>query len=533
MELDSAPRGTAPTVSIVIPVFNGARYLGEAIDSALGQTYPHVEVIVVNDGSTDDGETARVAASYGNRIRYVEKENGGVATALNLGIREMRGQFFAWLSHDDVYYPEKVERQVAWLEALSDERAVVFANYDVIDAASHVCGTGAIDGFARDSSILSVVGTYVNGCSMLIPRRAFEATGLFNEALRNSQDNELWLRMALRGYRFTYMPEALIQSRKHPGQGSVVEGARHAGEARAFYRWALAAIGPEGRTANAVGLFRILIAKRVAWMVGPFFRMLREDRSLAFAASSLWRALWSVARSTVARRLPASARVRRLLDIGANRRFEGSSDYWERRYREGQTSGVGSYGRYARYKAEVLNGFVAAHGIRRVAEFGCGDGNQLSEFSFPAYLGLDVSQAAVERCRRLYQGDPTKRFLALNGPAAIEAVRQFNPELTLSLDVIYHLVEDAVFAEHIATLFAVSTRYVIVYSTNFDRRYDFRHQVDRKFTDHVARHVAGWRLREVVTNPYKGADTQSDFYVYEKTAAAAAAVAAGPPVVAR
>src|SRR5512140_3857263 len=103
-----------PLVSVVIPVYNGANYLREAIDSALAQTYPHVEVIVVNDGSNDGGRTRAVATSFGSRVRYFEKENGGVASALNLGIREMRGAFFSWLSHDDVYYPEKIARQVAY-----------------------------------------------------------------------------------------------------------------------------------------------------------------------------------------------------------------------------------------------------------------------------------------------------------------------------------------------------------------------------------------------------------------------------------
>ena len=95
----------APLVSIVIPVYNGASYLREAIDSALAQTYSDVEVIVVNDGSTDGGKTRDIASSFGDRIRYIEKVNGGVATALNLGIREMCGKFFSWLSHDDVYLP--------------------------------------------------------------------------------------------------------------------------------------------------------------------------------------------------------------------------------------------------------------------------------------------------------------------------------------------------------------------------------------------------------------------------------------------
>ena len=103
---------TAPLVSIVIPVYNGANFLREAIDSALAQTWPHCEILVVNDGSTDNGATEDISLSYRARIRYFRKENGGVASALNLGIREMRGDFFSWLSHDDVYLPDKCRNQV-------------------------------------------------------------------------------------------------------------------------------------------------------------------------------------------------------------------------------------------------------------------------------------------------------------------------------------------------------------------------------------------------------------------------------------
>ncbi|MEE0675231.1 MAG: glycosyltransferase family A protein, partial [Ruminococcus sp.] len=101
-----------PLVSIVIPVFRGEPYLREAIDSCLSQTYPNIEIIVVNDGSDDDGRTDAIARSYGDKIRYYAKENGGVSSALNFGISQMRGEWFSWLSHDDVFLPDKTEKQV-------------------------------------------------------------------------------------------------------------------------------------------------------------------------------------------------------------------------------------------------------------------------------------------------------------------------------------------------------------------------------------------------------------------------------------
>ena len=116
-----------PLVSIIIPVYNGSNYMREALDSALAQTYSNIEILVVNDGSNDGGKTRDIALSYGDRIRYLEQEkNGGVSTVLNMGIRAMRGEYFSWLSHDDVYYPEKIQAEIDALRAAGNMDAVVY-----------------------------------------------------------------------------------------------------------------------------------------------------------------------------------------------------------------------------------------------------------------------------------------------------------------------------------------------------------------------------------------------------------------------
>ena len=121
-------------VSIIIPVYNGANYMREAIDSALKQTYDNIEVIVINDGSEDEGETEKIAFSYGDKIRYYSKSNGGVATALNLGIEKMKGDYFSWLSHDDMYMPEKISNEIEQLQTLPDRTIIVAEGCQIIDA---------------------------------------------------------------------------------------------------------------------------------------------------------------------------------------------------------------------------------------------------------------------------------------------------------------------------------------------------------------------------------------------------------------
>ena len=123
-----------PKVSIVIPVYNGADYLADAIDSALAQDYDNKEIIVVNDGSTDDGATEAIVSDYGTKLRYFFKPNGHVASALNYAIERMTGEYFSWLSHDDLYFPNKVSAQVAQL-AGEPTNTIIYSDFEVLDVA--------------------------------------------------------------------------------------------------------------------------------------------------------------------------------------------------------------------------------------------------------------------------------------------------------------------------------------------------------------------------------------------------------------
>ena len=142
------------------------------------------------------------------------------------------------------------------------------------------------------------------------------------------------------------------------------------------------------------------------------------------------------------------------------RRFDGSADYWQRRYARGGGSGAGSHGRLAVFKAEVLNGFVAEHDIDGVIEFGCGDGSQLRLAAYPRYLGFGLSEDALARCRAAFAADPRFAFRALADDRGEGAA------LALSLDVIYHLVEDGVYEAYMARLFQGGERFVAIYSSN-------------------------------------------------------------------
>jgi glycosyltransferase involved in cell wall biosynthesis len=212
-----------PRVSIVIPAFNAANYLKSAIDSALSQTYKNTEVIVINDGSNDDGETEEIALSYGQRIRYYRKSNGGVSSALNMGIEKMAGDFFAWLSHDDLYMDEHLERHIEHLRAYRpDANIITFSNFNIIDENSNTkyrqtveCGLYCYNyKLSRVKPEYCLLRGEINGGNILIPKRAFELCGGFNEGLRFSQEKEMWARL-MKHYRFMNIPYITTSLRQH------------------------------------------------------------------------------------------------------------------------------------------------------------------------------------------------------------------------------------------------------------------------------------------------------------------------------
>jgi hypothetical protein len=198
-------------------------------------------------------------------------------------------------------------------------------------------------------------------------------------------------------------------------------------------------------------------------------------------------------------------------------KLNDSREYWERRYAKGGTSGDGSYKKLAEFKSEYINNFVVRNGINSVIEYGVGDGNQLTLAEYPSYIGFDVSVNALERCRKLFNNDENKLFILVDEYSGERA------DLTLSLDVIYHLVEDDVFETYMSRLFSSSDRFVIIYSSNatdLDYANKAPHVRHRVFTKWVEANMSNWQLIEHKENKYpyvpgdNAAGSFADFYVY-------------------
>jgi len=217
------------------------------------------------------------------------------------------------------------------------------------------------------------------------------------------------------------------------------------------------------------------------------------------------------------------SRVSAAVTLSIKLLFKGSCGYWESRYAAGNTSGVGSYGKWAEFKAEVLNDFVSKHKISSIIEFGCGDGNQLSLARYPAYIGLDVSSTAIEICKERFRDDKTKIF-HLYVPECLEQPNTvYETDLAISLDVIYHLVQDRIFDLYMKHLFSVARKFVIIYSMDSENNslLHLPHVKHRNFSKWIDANIYKWKLFKHIPNKYitecnKIAGAQIDFFIYKK-----------------
>ena len=210
-------------VSVIIPAYNAQRYLGAALSSARAQTYSALEIIVVNDGSTDaTAEIAESVARVDKRVRVVGQMHAGVAAARNRGLAEARGDFVAPLDADDLWHPQNVASQMRAVTDAGRETAVSYAWYVSIDEYDRVVGIGAPSVYRTKRRVLfaQINSNFVGNASSTLMRRSLvEAVGGYDESLRargaeGCEDHALYLALAER-WNFTVVPRYLVAYRRH------------------------------------------------------------------------------------------------------------------------------------------------------------------------------------------------------------------------------------------------------------------------------------------------------------------------------
>lgn len=202
-----------PQVSVIIPVYNQEKYIKECVDSVIDQDYANIEIILVDDGSTD--KTPDILKGYGDEITYIRQENQGPAVAVNNGIKSAHGSLICWLGSDDLYLHSKVESQVNLLQK-DQSLAVVYSDYIMIDSYGNEIKKVQVpypppEKFARTL----LIRNFINGSTVMMRKECLDKVGYYDESLRADPDGDMWFRTLRHGYKFGHIPEPLVKYRWH------------------------------------------------------------------------------------------------------------------------------------------------------------------------------------------------------------------------------------------------------------------------------------------------------------------------------
>jgi glycosyltransferase involved in cell wall biosynthesis len=237
-----------PRVSVIIPAFNSAVYIHETIESVKRQTYKDYEIIVIDDGSTDD--TRDIVKAYGDTVTYYYQSNKGAGVPRNIGVRMSNGEYIAFLDHDDIWLPDKLNIQVSVMDADPGLSFVCSETYVFTDKE------GTIDlwrkpRWAEESFAHLLEDNFISVLTVLMRRSCFDEIGGFDERLHANQDYDLWLRMTANNHRFKYINIPLARYRRHK------------------YSFAR-------NTEKKIESYKLLLGKKEIWRRMPFFKRFRR-----------------------------------------------------------------------------------------------------------------------------------------------------------------------------------------------------------------------------------------------------------------
>lgn len=212
-------------VSICVPVYNDSNYLVSSLNSLVNQTYRAIEIIVVDDGSDNQNHVREVCQDLNDpRIIYSRQSNLGVSSALNYALDIAKGEYFCWLSHDDVYELSKIEKQVNILDKLDSVFIALYTGYKLIDKDSNIIGEVKLkDQLGKAQTKLGPIEFGIlHGCSIIMNLEVMRNIGKFDTNLKYVQDYDYWIRCIEGGVEFKYMDEALVLGRIHDKQVGVI-----------------------------------------------------------------------------------------------------------------------------------------------------------------------------------------------------------------------------------------------------------------------------------------------------------------------
>jgi SAM-dependent methyltransferase len=446
------------------------------------RTHVGVKQIIVDSSSELTAKEIKASLATEQNLTYLWQKPAGIAAAFNLGIQASNAKWAWFLNGRDEVYPGLDTDMLLRLLGASQAEVMIF----------QIEYMGGKLNRAKHPPLWALwpplYPNWIPHPGTFIRQSLFEQYGVFDTNYKIAMDGDFWIRLFSKDTTVDILSIPVVLYDLN-GVSATDHSVRDK-EARRIFR-------------RNIGVFALKWLSR-GW------HLLKSYTGLKFMATTKLHKL-------ITRILNKTRRT--VFKQKQSLVFTHSSQYWDDRYKIGGNSGAGSYGRLAQFKAEIINGFVAEHGIRSVVEFGCGDGAQLELANYAEYVGFDVSPTAVEMCRKKFAGRSQYRFLETR--EALDKEGSF--ELAMSLDVIYHLIEDEVFSAYMKRLFGSSNKFVIIYSNNIDKIFEGTAHVEgRKFTDWCDNHLQGWSLYRLIENryPYDPAlpneTSHSDFYIYKK-----------------
>jgi glycosyltransferase involved in cell wall biosynthesis len=548
-----------PKVTVVTVTYNAEKYLEQTIKSVIGQDYPNIEYIII-DGASSDG-TIDIIKKYEKHISYwVSEPDKGIYDAMNKGIDAATGEWINFMNAGDTLVSPKTIKNISshlivkndlvhgkmWrnkpnrkltepycdinspLDGCFIWHPTLFAKLSIMKKNkynSYFKIAGDYDFFlkaAREKYTIKLIDEPIadyleNGISQAdILRSNIEV--LFSQ-LNHSYENEEILKSKIMKSLLNQIPLDNLSFSKDLNK--IMQNAQDLLSGKKFILYGYGLFGKLIYQEFKNNILDIVDISHVNFSNDLNIKPVETLKECSFEyifISVLGR------EDEISNYLVNSIKINKdkIIFIGDNiNKIFNSSKYWENRYIKGGNSGAGSYNHLAEFKAEVLNNFIKTNNIKNLLEFGCGDGNNLALYSIENYAGVDVSSKAIEICKSKFENDVSKQFFVLD-EFMLNKKSLKTSELVLSLDVIYHLIEDDVFDEYMNNLFNHSSKYIIIYASNFDEVL-CSHVKHRKFTNWIEKNKPNWILKEFVKNKYpwnsdKPNETSfADFYIFEKT----------------
>ena len=561
-------------VSAIVPVYNVENYLRDCLDSIINQTLKDIEIICVNDGSTDS--SLAILDEYSKkdvRIKIVSQQNKGLGAARNAGMDIACGEYIGFVDSDDwidlnyyetLYnaavsqnadiartsydynYQDKVVVENFLDKLLQDsydkkcdlkvnEHSVVvwnaiykrsFLNKNNIRYYENINGVEDVT-FTAQTTFLStktipVIGTYYhhrddvpNQLSLLtlhkIKTSALASSYVIDFINSIPAQKEDYIEAFHRCvWRFDYIFKSGIKNVQEFNEQLQIEYLLVFSNCLSKFKYK----DEYHRLFDILGVNYVKDCK-----FKKYINLIKSESNIYTKDYTFLQRIFSMKNRDQHKVMTILGIKFKFKNTRKNKETEGkfnSANYWCARYLNNGNSGAGSYGRLAQFKADVINSFVKENNVKSVIEYGFGDGNQLSLFNFEQYLGFDVSDKVVDICRQKFKNYPDYVFKNLKEYKGDKA------ELVLSLDVVYHLIEDEIFDSYMKRLFASADKFVIIYSSNKNEKH-CTHVKHRKFTDWIDANVSHWKLLKFIPNKYTyDANNQketsfADFYIYSRS----------------